>query len=271
MSRNSRKNRPKKPQEGTRRRRKRNKLLPRVGVLLTALLLLGAFGIFARAALTGVSGATSFTVEKVTVEGTRYLDPAVLLALAEPERFTTGEVGEEDLEQLGARVAAHPLVRNVAIRRSLPASVIIEVEELVPVALLNGAPVMGIDEEGNILSGLEPQRYGALPFITGSVLDDEEGRKPALLRAIAVLRLLREDTPRLYDTVSEVRPGVDGEITLVLSGDAVLVRLQEKTIREKLPLVTSLVQDGRERHGPISEVDLRFADMVIYRELKGGE
>ena len=149
MSRNSRKNRPKKPQEGTRRRRKRNKLLPRAGVLLTALLLLGAFGIFARAALTGVSGATSFTVEKVTVEGTRYLDPAVLLALAEPERFTTGEVGEEDLEQLGARVAAHPLVRNVAIRRSLPASVIIEVEELVPVALLNGAPVMGIDEEGN--------------------------------------------------------------------------------------------------------------------------
>lgn len=271
MSRRSRKNRLKKPHDSSRRRRKRNRLLPRVGTLLTALLLLSAIGIFARAALTGISGATSFTVEEVTVEGTRYLDPATLLALAEPERFTSGEVGEEDLEQMGARVAAHPLVRNVSIRRRLPASVVIEVEERVPVALLNSSPVQGIDEEGNILSGLEPQRYGALPFITGVTLETEEERKSAFLRAIEVLRILREDTPRLYDTVSEVQPGANGEIILVLSGDAVLVRLQEKTIHENLPLVASLVQEGRKRHGPISEVDLRFADMVIYRELKGGE
>ncbi len=204
-----------------------------------ALLLMSAIGIFARAALTGISGTTFFTVEEVTVEGTRYLDPAVLLALAEPERFTSGEVGAEDLEQLGTRVAAHPLVKNVAIRRSLPASVIIEVEEYVPVALLGGAPVQGIDEDGNLLQGLEPQRYGALPFITGVLLkvEDDLERQVALRRAIDVLCVLKEETPRLYDTISEVRPGDDGEITLVLSKDAIHVRLREETIREKLPLI----------------------------------
>jgi hypothetical protein len=71
--------------------------------------------------------------------------------------------------------------------------------------------------------------------------------------------------------ISEVRPGGEGEMTLVLSRDAIEVRLLDRTIREKLPLVASLVQEGLDRHGPISEVDLRFTDMVIYRELKGGE
>ncbi|MFC1530399.1 cell division protein FtsQ/DivIB [Gemmatimonadota bacterium] len=282
MSRRRSKKRPGKPRRTTRQRRQQKRLLPRVGALLMALLLMSAIGIFARAALTGVSGATTFTVEEVTVEGTRYLDPAVLLALAEPERFTSGEVGEEDLEQLGTRVAAHPLVKNVAIRRSLPASVIIEVEEHVPVALLGGTPVQGIDEAGNLLEGLEPHRYGALPFITGvepsgvisrrvSEVTDDMERQAALRRAIDVLCVLKEEIPHLYDTISEVRPGDGGEITLVLSRDAIHVRLREETIREKLPLVASLVQEGRERHGPISEVDLRFTDMVIYREMKGGE
>ncbi len=273
MSRRRSNTRPKRTRERPRRRSQRKRLLPRAGALLTALLLISAIGIFARAALTGVSGAISFTVEEVTVAGTRYLDPAVLLALAEPERFTSGDVGEKELEQLGARVAAHPLVKNVSIRRSLPASVIIEVEECVPVALLGGAPVQGIDEEGNLLPGLEPHRYGALPFITGVLLEAEDDleRRVALRRAIGVLITLKEETPRLYDTISEVRPGSDGVFTLVLTRDAIHVRLQEKSIREKLPLVASLVQEGRERHGPISEVDLRFTNMVIYREMKGGE
>ena len=224
----------------------------------------------ARAALTGVSGSSTFSVGEVRVEGTRYLDPADLLALAEPERLTSMDVGAQELEQLGERVSSHPLVERVAVRRSLPASVIIEIEELVPVALLEGSPVKGVDISGRVLEGIESHRYGALPFVTGIPAEAAE-RGMSILRAVRVLEELRERTPRLYDRVSEVQPRPEGEIALVLSDGAVVVRMGEARITDVLPLVGALVNEGEKRHGPLLEVDLRFTDTVIYRELKGGE
>jgi hypothetical protein len=35
-------------------------------------------------------------------------------------------------------------------------------------------------------------------------------------------------------------------------------------------MVGALVKEGRSRHSPLAEVDLRFRDTVIYRERKGG-
>lgn len=252
------------------RRRGWKRLLNRLGALAGLTLLLGGIGVLARATLNGVTGSSTFTVEEVRVEGTRYLDPADLLVLAEPERFTSTEVGAQELERLGERVSAHPLVERVAVRRSLPASVIIEVEELVPVAFLEGSPVKGVDASGRVLDGLEPPRYGALPFVTGIPVEGD-GREEGILRAVAVLNELTELTPRLYDRVSEVQPRPGGEIALLLSEGAVVVRITEARLTEVLPLVGALVNEGEKRHGPLLEVDLRFADTVIYRELKGGE
>ena len=82
---------------------------------------------------------------------------------------------------------------------------------------------------------------------------------------------MRDLTPRLYDRVSEVQPRPGGEIALVLSDGAVVVRIEEARLEDILPLVGALVNEGKKRHGPLLEVDLRFADTVIYRELKGGE
>jgi cell division septal protein FtsQ len=252
------------------RRRGRKKFLNRLGALAGLTLLLGGIGVLARATLNGVTGSSTFTVEEMRVEGTRYLDPADLLVLAEPERFTSTEVGAHELESLGERVSAHPLVERVAVRRSLPASVIIEIEELVPVAFLEGSPVKGVDASGRVLEGLEPPRYGALPFVTG-IPAEGGGRGEGILRAVAALDALTELTPRLYDRVSEVQPRPEGEIALLLSEGAVVVRIEETRLTDVLPLVGALVNEGEKRHGPLLEVDLRFADTVIYRELKGGE
>ena len=109
----------------SRRRRARSAgVKARLGGLVGGLVVLGAVGFFAKATLAGLSGATSFTVEVVRVEGTRYLDPATLLALARPQDLRSGAVGQADLEAMGERVAAHPMVERVAVRRSLPAAVV---------------------------------------------------------------------------------------------------------------------------------------------------
>lgn len=250
--------------------RRRRKLFSGIGVLAGLVITLGGVSFLASAAMSGLSSATTFTVEEVRVEGTRYLDPADLLTLAQPERLTTEIVSADALTSLGERVSAHPLIDRVTVHRSLPAAVVIEVAEIVPVAFLAGSPVLGVDGSGRILEEIEPPRYGALPFITGINRFDGSDLHDALKRAVTLLKKLEESTPRLFDLVSEIQPRDEGEMALILTGDAVVVRLKEVTLEETLPLVGALVSEGRKRHAPLAEVDLRFRDTVIYRELKGG-
>ncbi len=241
----------------------------RLGVLTGLALLLTGVGVFLRAALTGVSGEAFFTAREVRVEGTRFLDPAELLALACPDTLLSGEIGSAELALLGERLTAHPLIERVAVHRSLPAAVVIEVTERVPVAFLTGRPIAGVDAAGRILTGLEPSRYGALPFITG-LPEAAEARTEALARSVATIAALEAVAPRLLDTVSEVRPGPAGVVSLVLSTDAVVVRLPQDRLTDLLPLVGALVEEGRRRHAPLAEVDLRFDGTVIFRDRKGG-
>lgn len=250
--------------------RRRRKLFSGIGVLAGLAITLGGVSFLASAAMSGLSSATSFTVEEVRVEGTRYLDPADLLALAQPERLMTEIVDADVLMSLGERVSAHPLIDRVTVHRSLPAAVVIEVAEIVPVAFLAGSPVLGVDGSGKILDVIEQPRYGALPFITGIDRFDENDTHDALKRAVTLLQKIKESTPRLFDLVSEVQPRNEGEMALILSGDAVVVRLEEVTLEETLPLVGALVTEGRKRHASLVEVDLRFRNTVIYRERKGG-
>lgn len=246
------------------------KLFSGIGVLAGIVITLGGVSFLASAAMSGLSSATTFTVEEVRVEGARYLDPADLLTLAQPEHLMTEIVGVDALTSLGERVSAHPLIDRVTVHRSLPAAVVIEVAEIVPVAFLAGSPILGVDGSGRILDWIEPLRYGALPFITGIDRFDGSDTQNALKRAVTLLQKIEESTPRLFDLVSEVQPRDEGEMALILTGDAVVVRLKEVTLEEILPLIGALVTEGRKRHTPLAEVDLRFRNTVIYRERKGG-
>ncbi len=249
--------------------RRSGKLFSGIGVLAGLVITLGGVSILASAAISGLSSATTFTVEEVRIEGARYLDPADLLTLAQPERLMTEIVDADALTSLGERVAAHPLIDRVTVHRSLPAAVVIEVAEIVPVAFLVGSPVLGVDGSGRILEWIEPLRYGALPFITGIDRFDRNDMHYALKRAVTLLQKLEESTPRLFDLVSEVQPRDEGEMALIMTGDAVVVRLNEVTLEKTLPLVGALVTEGRKSHAPLAEVDLRFRDTVIFRERKG--
>jgi hypothetical protein len=243
-------------------------VLARLSRLVGVLLGLGLAGLLTRAALAGISGGSGFAVEEVRVEGTRYLDPAELLAVARIEELDARGLAAADLERIGERVAAHPLVARVGVRRSLPAAVVIEITERVPVAYLPGEPVRGVDATGRIMTEIDPAAYGSLPFVTG-LLEETAGWERELARALAALARVKELAPGFYDQVSEVCPAGGEEVAFVLVGDAVRVRLSEPWLEATLPSVPALLEEGRRRCTPLGEVDLRYAGTVIYRQRKG--
>lgn len=72
-----------------------------------------------------------------------------------------------DLEAARARVAALPRVRAASLRRRLPGTVVIEVVERVPCAVVRADRPYFVDAEGAIVGVPGPEGSGALPVLTG--------------------------------------------------------------------------------------------------------
>jgi hypothetical protein len=104
-------------------------------------------------------------IETVQVGGNRALSNAEVLAAA---GLRTGEsLLGLDLAAARARLTAHPRVREASLRRRLPATVVVEVTERVPCAIVRADRDYLVDAEGAILESADPGTLANLPVLTG--------------------------------------------------------------------------------------------------------
>lgn len=191
-----------------------------------------------------------FRVRKVEIEGARYLAPDdVLKRLA---LDTTMSVWD-DLDPLAARVAEHPQVLGAEIDRRLPGTLVIRIEENLPVALVPTASgFQAIDAAGRVLP-IDPSRTVVdLPIVPRA--------DSTLLRLLAGLR---DAEPRVFDRISEVRRVGAGEILFLLTGYRVRAMLDVSPGR--LADIFPVEEDLARRNARIAELDLRYRDQVIAR------
>jgi cell division protein FtsQ len=192
-----------------------------------------------------------FRVRHVEVIGVRYLEPGDIL-----ERLNVDTLASvwDPSDPLRARVAAHPLVREVTVGRKLPGTLVVRLVEHAPVALVPAANgFRAFDERGVVL-----------PID----LTKADVNAPILARAdVTVLRLLgaaRTRAPGLYSRMSEVRrDGTGGELVFVL--DSIPVRTRADITLHRLADVELVEQDLARRKLHAVELDLRYRDQVIAR------
>ena len=191
-----------------------------------------------------------FRVRNVEIEGARYLVPDELLARLALD--TTMSVWD-DLDPLAARVSDHPQVLEARIDRRLPGTLVIHVEENLPVALTPAASgFQAIDVAGRTLP-IDPSRTLVdLPIVPKA--------DTALLRVLAALR---EAEPRVYDRISEARRVGSGEVLFLLTSYPVRAMLDVSPGR--LADIFPVEEDLARRNARIAELDLRYRDQVIAR------
>lgn len=191
-----------------------------------------------------------FRVRHVEVRGARYIDAAEIVRRLGVD--TTHSVWS-DAESLERRVAGHPQVVAVHIRRRLPGTLVVELTERLPVALLAGGRGMrAVDSEGNVLP-IDPARTLLdLPVVSEA--------DTALLRLLADLRT---EEPALFGRVSEVRRAGQDEIVLRLLTVPVraMLAVSAERLADVVPVETDLARRGRR----VAELDLRYRDQVIAR------
>jgi cell division protein FtsQ len=226
----------------------------------------------------GASRLEFFHLRSVSIEGTRYLSPEMIM-----ERLALDTMRSvwDDTRPLADRLRLMSQVSEVEIKRRLPGTLVVKIRENVPVALApSPRGLEPVDTSGTVLP-LDPTRDDLdLPVVNQ--------------RDIAILSLLgaiRADDPALYNRISEVSR--DGKAGLVFSlaplagsvsrvgdsiangkRDSVFTVIPARSLRVRAPLGVSVARladifpvesDLVRRRASVAELDLRYRDQVIAR------
>ena len=191
-----------------------------------------------------------FRVRKVEIRGAVYLTPAEILAKL---RVDSSANVWDDPRPLTARLITHPQIRSVSVTRKLPGTLVVRVQENLPVALVPNAKGFAvIDGRGQPLP-IDPAATKLdLPIVAA--------RDTAIARLLAELRV---GYPGLFGRVSEVRR--QGRNELLVRLPAVRVRALSNVTADRLADVMAVEDDLARRHLAVAELDLRYRDQVIAR------
>lgn len=190
-----------------------------------------------------------FRIRRVEITGLRYLAPAKVISALELDARSSVF---DDLRGAASGLSALPGIQSAEVRRRLPGTVEIIVEEAVPVALTpRGTGMALLDSSGKVL-----------PF-------DPAASAPDLPIAASADRVVA----RVLATVQAHEPGLFGQIGAAWrTGDDVVLDLDGRRLwfgpavtAEDIRAVMAVAQDLARQGRNYQELDGRFAGQVIVR------
>jgi cell division protein FtsQ len=160
-----------------------------VGKILLALCITAAIGAGGRIAVRHVIASPRFALREIQVSLAAHVPRDEVLELAgvaEGDRLLA-----IDTEPLAARVAAHPWVRSVRVRRQLPSTLIIDLTERRAAAAVSLGGLYLVDETGHPFKKATMEEADGLPVLTGIdrawYAEQKEASEGAIREALALL------------------------------------------------------------------------------------
>ena len=193
-----------------------------------------------------------FRVRKVEIVGARYTAPAELL---ERMKIDTTRSVWDPMGPIETRVRSHPQLSDVVVTRRLPGTLVVQVTERRPVALVNSPGGLRAVDERGVRLPLDPSRT---PVDAPVVM--------AAPRDTAVYHLLsrmQREAPALYAKLSSVRSTGGDEIVLQIAD--LTVRAMTSVTLARLGDIDPVERDLARRQLRPAELDLRYRDQVIAR------
>ena len=201
-----------------------------------------------------------FRAREYRVDGVRLLDEKQVLAVAAISPFASVF---DDLTSIELRLEQHPLIRRAQVTAELPGTLVVTIEERIPVGFVAGPLLEPVDRDGQVLP-LDPVEHRLdLPILIGAGAD--AALSPSQLRVLAMeVDRLAADDPTFLAAVSEMTIDDKGDATAVVSGDLLLrfrPPLSHLRLRDGLAALENAV--SREPDQTVAVLDLRFEDQVV--------
>jgi len=234
------------------------------GVVLTV-------AVYAAAAIvTGIMNLHMFRVQRVVLHGNHRLSNGEVLALVDGLRGES--ILSLDLEKWRASLLHSPWIADALLRRTLPSTVDLVVEERTPlgVARINGSLYL-VDDRGAVIDEYGPKYADLdLPIIDG-LSSAPADMSPDAARAMLARRLLDALRVRnMASRVSQIDVSDARNAIVLLDGDPTSVRLGDERFVERLQSYFELAPALRDRVSGIDYVDMRFDERVYVRPVRPG-
>ncbi len=203
-----------------------------------------------------------FRAREYRVAGARLLQEQEVLAAAAISPFVSVF---DDLTSIELRLEQHPLIRRARVTAELPGTLVVTIEERIPVAFVAGPVLEPVDRDGQVLP-LDPVHHRLdLPVLIRAGGGAPLSRSQLRVLAMEVDRLAADD-PTFLTAVSEMTIDDRGDATALLSGD-LLLRFRPPLSHRRLRDGLTVLEDAVLRHPDqtASVLDLRFEDQVVVR------
>jgi cell division protein FtsQ len=191
-----------------------------------------------------------FHVKRIEILGAHYVPASDILARLHVDTLSSVWDPTAVLE---SRVAGHPEIASVQVRRKLPGTLVVTVTERAPVALVPASGGFRVYDERGVALPIDPSRV----TVDAPVLMQ---RNPRLLHLLGEMRLRM---PALYTRVSSVRAIGADEVVFDLTTHP--VRAMQDVSLERLAEIAPVEADLNRKGLTASELDLRYRDQVIAR------
>lgn len=248
-----------------RRKRKKNSLKSAVkrivGVLITAVLILMAMHAYNYA-----TTSDRFAIDTIDVNGLSRVSADEMLELLDDLKGQNLLLAP--LDSYRERMAMHPRVERVAMKRVLPRRIVCSIEEREPVALVFTDHFVEVDRTGMVMAEDDFSSLLDLPIITGVARDAvrvgkviSDDRVPLCLGALQLCKELGGD---FAADISELRLTGAGLSIRTLRDDRVLMLGNtDYELRLKKYFLLRDNLDNRDQTAQL--IDLRFKDQVVLR------
>ena len=209
-------------------------------------------------------------VKRVTIEGNRIVETAEITQLIKVPKNT--QLQDIDLMAVRRDIMSHHFIKDAVVERDLPATLKVTVKERVPLAIINRAELLYLDEDGVVLPHSISRQLFDLPVLTG--LPDDMNLTPGVTiknadiqEALKILAASKLVSKELYHLVSEVRLRNGGDIVLYAAEWGVPIIFGRGEIPAKVVRLEAFWDDVVRERGSenLQYVDLRFDDQVVVR------
>jgi len=213
---------------------------------------------------------SNLKVRRVTLEGNRIIEANEFFQLAHVKQGSL--IYDIDLPAIRKNLLSHCYVKEAIVERNLPSTVQLTVIERAPIAMVNRAEIIYLDDEGvvlphsiskalfdlPVLSGV--QLKSSLPF--GSVVDNSDVQE-----ALAVLRTAKRVNSEMYHLISEIRLRGRNDMVMFTAEGGVPIFLGDGDIADKLVRLEVFWNEEIRQRGLqyLQYVDLRYSDQIVAR------
>jgi cell division septal protein FtsQ len=174
-----------------------------------------------------------------------------------------------DLAGISRRLAKHPWVEKVQVKRDWPRrALIIDVQERVPQALILLEDLYFLDNRGKVFKRAEWKDRLDLPILTGlaakEVTEGDPGASELVRNALDFLTVLKESKAFTPREISEIHLSRSRGITLVaLNGTS--IRLGSGEFAEKIARLEKVLPDLEQKMKQVEYVDLNYPRKVVVK------